>query len=774
MPIKTKLSSGKGKRSHEPVPEHKNDFNNLSAETKQGIIGLILLLVGLLILLSFFNLGGVVGNFLNGLFNSLFGAGMYLVPLSLFLAGIGIFKSLNKNLNMRVLAGTIVFFVAFLSLLGFGMNGTVRGGLAGHFIAVELSAAFGNVPAVIVLLGILIICILVIFDISLFQVGNLFRRKVKEEPENVLSVGEQLKLSLNGNAAVREELADGSGAFSAHPINAQKLLGAHGAEEHTMPLIDAASEGEKDAATEPAPRGGFAVSGLAAATAYEFPPVSLLNGAFTKPSSGDIMANANIIKKALANFGIPVEMAEVNVGPAVTQYTLKPDIGVKLSRIVALQSDLAMALAAKSLRIEAPIPGRSLVGVEIPNQSPSIVRLGNILKEKKPENAQPLSLALGRDVSGKAVWARLDKMPHLLIAGATGAGKSIALNSIITTFLFHNSPATLRMILVDPKRVELTLFNGIPHLLAPVVTDPKKTVNALKWAIGEMERRYSVLSAMKVRDIESYNGKMKQGGKDPMPYIVVIIDELADIMVVQGREVEAAIVRIAQMARAVGIHLIVSTQRPSIEVITGLIKANIPARIAFQVPSQIDSRTILDMAGAEKLLGRGDMLFLSGDATKPTRIQGTYLDENEVKKIVGFVTRKNQPITQTAGNADKEAGGNADEDAQMLAARAELAFDAEGGGSHSAALPDFMPGGSSVVDFDVVADGEEYDDDLYGEARKIVIQSKKASASLLQRRLRVGYARAARLLDMLEEHGIIGPGDGAKPREILVSGEDGE
>ena len=434
-------------------------------------------------------------------------------------------------------------------------------------------------------------------------------------------------------------------------------------------------------------------------------------------------------------------MAEINVGPTVTQYTLKPAQGVKLSKITSLQNDLALALAAHPIRIEAPIPGRSLVGIEVPNKSVARVRARNLLAEKTFfEHPSSLLFALGRDVMGGAVYANLAKMPHLLIAGATGSGKSVALHVVINSLLYRNSPRTLRFLIIDPKRVEMSAYKDLPHLIAPVVIEREKAIQSLRWAVKEMERRYEVLSEAGNRDIDSYNSQIINSGDDAslvLPYLVVVIDELADLMMSFPREVEGSVIRLAQMSRAVGIHLMISTQRPSVEVITGLIKANITSRIALQVATQVDSRTILDMSGAEKLLGNGDMLYLAGDTSKPRRIQGAFISDEEVKKVVDY----------WKGSAKKmkdELGEQIDFEEQK---------------------------NQGEVNFDDVSG--EFDDELLEDARDTVIKAGKASTSLLQRRLRVGYARAARLIDLLEEQGVVGPGEGAKPRRILVGKEEG-
>jgi S-DNA-T family DNA segregation ATPase FtsK/SpoIIIE len=481
--------------------------------------------------------------------------------------------------------------------------------------------------------------------------------------------------------------------------------------------------------------------------AYTPPPLSLLEGDRGKANVGDVKANANIIRRTLMNFGIEVEMDEVTIGPTVTRYALKPAQGVKLSRIVGLQSDLALALAAHPIRIEAPIPGKSLVGIEIPNKTKATVGLASLLSDPAfAQDKKPLVAALGRNIAGKPVLKSIAKMPHLLIAGTTGSGKSVTIHAIITSLLYRHGPDDLRFIFVDPKRVELTLYNSIPHLLTPVITESKKAILALKWAATEMNRRYDILEGESVRDIDSYHKLYeKEFAKttapaenektpDRMPYIVIIIDELADIMQAYPRELEAAIVRLAQMSRAVGIHLILSTQRPEVNVITGLIKANVPSRIALRVPTGIDSRTILDTTGAEKLLGQGDMLAVVGGDSQAERLQSAYITEDEVKSVVKYLK-----------NAFKDD----------IRDTIELSGTVGGGGEKTMF-------GSDIAD--------EEDDELYEEARTVVVEAGKASTSYIQRKLKVGYARAARLIDMLEERGIVGPGDGAKPREVLVGG----
>lgn len=465
---------------------------------------------------------------------------------------------------------------------------------------------------------------------------------------------------------------------------------------------------------------------------WEFPPVSLLEKRVGgEADRGDVKKNAAVIEKNLESFGIQARVVEVNYGPAVTQYALEISLGTKLSKITALQNDLALALAAPTgqIRIEAPIPGRSLVGIEIPNRTPEFVPMRRMLEAEVMQKAKSkLTVALGLDVSGEPVIADIGKMPHVLIAGSTGSGKSICLNSFIATFLFRASPQEVKLILVDPKRVELTQYNGIPHLLTPVIVEPEKVVSALKWSINEMERRYKLFAEVGARNIEMFN---EMSGFQALPYLIIIVDELADVMLFAPSEVEDAVTRIAQMARATGIHLVLSTQRPSVDVITGLIKANIPCRIAFNVSSMIDSRVIIDMPGAEKLLGRGDMLYIPPEQAKPTRIQGTFVSDPEIQRLIAFLRQSGVSPEYTEEVTTKYHATTV-------------------GGS-----------GTELADENL--------DSLFEEAVRLVCQHGKAAASLFQRRMSIGYARAARILDQLEKAGVVGPQDASKPREVLIS-----
>ncbi|HEX6462385.1 MAG TPA: DNA translocase FtsK [Candidatus Saccharimonadales bacterium] len=464
---------------------------------------------------------------------------------------------------------------------------------------------------------------------------------------------------------------------------------------------------------------------------WQTPSLELLEKKQSPADAGDVKYNAQVIQDTLAEFNINVEMEGANIGPKVTQYTLKPPAGVKLTRITALETNIALNLAAQAIRIEAPIPGQRAVGIEVPNRKAADVRLHGILTAKAwKQSAAPLSFAVGKDIAGEAVVGELNKMPHLLIAGQTGSGKSVMINTLLTSLLYRNSPADMKLILVDPKQVEMAPYEDIPHLLTPVITQPEKCISALKWAVNEMERRYSLLAEEKVRDIKSYNERKHAEGES-MPYIVVVIDELADLMMLAARDVEALIVRLAQKARAVGIHLVLATQRPSVDVITGLIKANVPARIAFTVASQVDSRTILDQIGAEKLLGQGDMLLLTPAMNKPKRIQGAWVTDEEVTKITDHLRMQRAP----------------EYDDEVVAQQVQI-------GNKGGIVSDLDVGG---------------DDDMYKDAVRVVIEARKASTSLLQRRLRIGYSRAARIIEEMEEQGIIGPADGSRPRDVLIN-----
>jgi S-DNA-T family DNA segregation ATPase FtsK/SpoIIIE len=702
-----KRKEKRNKTESDILEEKGNSRTQLKPEIKNSILGILFIALAIILILSAFNLAGPLGIFIYKIFNYLLGWGYFLLPILLIVLALTLIKIHEEPLSFNAIALLGSGLVLFSSLTILNIISPHNGGFLGE-IGSLLTNYLGVLATLIFYLAIFISGIILIFNKPL-NILNLFKKKEKQ-----LVINEPEKLE-------EKEIKETETEKTSLPIKGEFEETNRGKEK----IVSEENTKKKNPLT------------LKLKGDYVLPPLDLLESTSSKPSVGDLKANANIIKRTLESFGIIVEMGEINVGPTVTQYTLKPTEGVKLSSITALQNDLALALAAHPLRIEAPIPGKSLVGIEVPNKSVALVRLGSLLKEIDfQKDGTLLNMVLGRDVEGRVVTADLSKMPHLLIAGATGSGKSVCIHSIISTFLFKNSPSTLRLILVDPKRVELARYNGIPHLLTPVITDNKKVLPTLRWAVEEMGRRYDLLSQYQARDIESYNNKALARNENILPYIVIIIDELADLMMYYGRDLETFIIRIAQMARATGIHLIVSTQRPSVEVITGLIKANITARIAFQVASQVDSRTILDMAGAEKLLGHGDMLFLSPESSKPRRIQGAYLSEAEIDRLVEFIIKNSQSLEFNGLSSDLEEYLN-----QM------------------------------GVSENLGAENQE-EDELYPEAYEVVVKAQKASASLLQRRLKIGYARAARLLDMLEARGVIGPQDGAKPREVYVKEQE--
>ena len=708
------VKSGRGKK------KNKRNKIELKDETRHSIWGVIFLFLGLFILLTTVRIAGPLGDFVYSVLNAFLGLGYFLLPIILAIIGVSFMRKGKLEIaRLHTITGFTVL-LSSLAIMDIASNGSgptevvTYGGYLGGIIAWPFVKFLGIYAAILLLGALLIVSLIVLFD----------------ERPNLLTLWQKIWGLLSSDVKVPFENKIAEQVEEAYQAPVTK--------EETTPAIPY-EEGSKNIPTkEDAP---LNVAKKFVSIEYVPPPLSLLEKDKGKPNVGDLKGNMNIIQRTLMNFGISVEMDEVTIGPTVTRYALKPAQGVKLSRIVGLQNDLALALAAHPIRIEAPIPGKSLVGIEIPNKVKSTVGLATLLADDKFQNSpKPLTIALGRGLSGKASFGNLAKMPHALVAGTTGSGKSVTIHSIITSLLYRNGPEDLKLILVDPKRVELTLYNKIPHLLTPVITDPKKTILALKWAAREMDRRYDVLETESVRDIESYHNNIYAKAKkdeivEKMPYIVIVIDELADIMQAYPRELESAIVRLAQMSRAVGIHLILSTQRPSVNVITGLIKANVPTRIALQVSSQIDSRTILDQGGAEKLLGAGDMLYASAEMSQPDRLQSAFISEDEVKKVVAYLKKAYQ-----------------DEIPQTI----ELTGSIEKG---SSLFNDSMDEGGG-------------DDDLYEDARETVMEAGKASTSYLQRKLGVGYARAAKLIDMLEERGVVGPGNGAKPREVLEKAMD--
>jgi S-DNA-T family DNA segregation ATPase FtsK/SpoIIIE len=678
-----------------------NQKPKISSQTKRLILGIFLFLIAIVITLSFFNLAGIGGKLILKILFFLGGNTVFLLPLFLVILG-----WITSDLKHQKFGNSIILAILFLILGISGIletlePGKLSGGGLGYILS-WLPLKFFGILVTQIIFGVLILAAFLI-SWQIFKKSSPSLPIVKEEERKSL-ITRIFKSIKEPKLKIKE----------IEPM--PKFEIKESIDFETKPIL------EKKALSFP----------------YQPPPFDLLETDRELPNSGDIRNNSVIIKKTLENFEIKVEMGEINVGPTVAQYTLKPAEGVKLSKITSLSNDLALALAAHPIRIEAPIPGKSLVGIEVPNKIRAKVRLRNLIEspnfQQLPSN---LTIVLGRDVSGFPIFADLARMPHLLVAGSTGTGKTIFLNSLILSLIYRNSPKILRFILVDPKRVEFPVYNDLPHLLTPVILEVNRAISVLQWLTKEMERRFEVLAQAKVRDITGFNEIALKTESEPLPYIVLIVDELADLMAAKGKEIEAGIVRLAQLARAVGIHLIVATQRPSVEVITGLIKANITSRVTFQVASQVDSRTVLDTAGAEKLLGLGDMLFISAETFKSRRIQGAYISSKEVRKVVKWLRSKtSQEIFE-------------DRLAQELKENLVHPVEEKTG---------FFP---------------TEEDPLYEDAKRIAIESRKASASLLQRRLKIGYARAARLIDVLEERGVVGPLNGAKPREVYIT-EDTE
>lgn len=711
--------------------KYRRNFPRLNPQISRGLLAIFLFMLSGIAVLSFFSMAGVAGQFIDSLLAITFGQVRYIFPIILVVLAVLIIKDFEYDYQSTHLFGAILFFLSFNGIvhlqLAFeqsvdtAMQGR-GGGLFGLALAWPLLHYIGYWGGLIILSGLLLIAIIFLFNTSLAALVSLNKkvllafgwigRQIIDFFSLFKKNSPRLQMRIKGEYTTDEnddDNFDDRTELEERRVFQKKSLNKNNGEENESTKTDESITFKQSKEID-----------------YKLPPLDLLNISKTKPSAGDIRRNAEIIKDTLHNFGIEVEMGDVRVGPTVSQYALKPAKGIKLNRITGLNNNFALALAAHPIRIEAPIPGKSLVGIEVPNQKIALVTLRELLENREFQHRKHnLMMALGKDVAGKVWCADLPKMPHLLIAGATGSGKTVCINTIILSLIYQNTPETLRFIMVDPKRVELTLYNGLPHLLTPVITDPAKTVNALRWTMAEMDRRFDLLASSGKRDIASYNKSSNQ----PMPHIVFIIDELADLMSLAASEVEGGIIRIAQMARAVGIHLIIATQRPSVEVITGLMKANIPARIAFSVASIIDSRTILDCPGAEKLLGRGDMLFLTAELSKPKRLQGAYVSEEEMKRAVDFI-KGDEPPQYNDAVTEKNS-------------------------------PSFST-------LNLFGGPNDDHDPFFEEAKKLVIESGKASATLLQRRMKVGYARAARLLDELEEAGIVGPADGAKPREVFT------
>jgi DNA segregation ATPase FtsK/SpoIIIE, S-DNA-T family len=721
MPKKKRAT--RGKKAAKKTVEH-----TLPSGFWAQVSAVLLIAVALLLIVAAFGAGGPI---LAWVFNTslqVLGWATYAVPVLFTFVAVRIFQAEENRIPGVMKFATALFLVWLAAFLGLFIEQPLDyasatsgqgGGFIGWIVNQGMLAMLNTTTAGFVLGLLILITGLFVLRVSPMSVirfiTDIFKQEVNERD---LANAETMRRAAEVEAPKKSTIGDlklneGVPTLSSEP---EEKKGSKLSSLRNSVKADKTAEEQSALTTTSDPN-------------WEAPSLELLEKKQSPADAGDVKHNAQTIKDTLSEFNIDVEMEGANIGPKVTQYTLKPPSGVKLTRITALETNIALNLAAQSLRIEAPIPGQRAVGIEVPNRKAADVRLYGILSSKQWKSSQEaLSFAIGKDIGGDAMIGELNKMPHLLIAGQTGSGKSVMINTLLSSLLYRNSPSDMKLILVDPKQVEMAPYEDIPHLLTPIITEPEKCISALKWAVNEMERRYSLLAEEKLRDIKSYNQRKKDEG---MPYIVIVIDELADLMMVAARDVEALIVRLAQKARAVGIHLVLATQRPSVDVITGLIKANVPARIAFTVASQVDSRTILDQVGAEKLLGQGDMLLLTPAMSKPKRIQGAWVMDEEVMKITDHLRMQRAPQY----------------DDEIVAQPVQL--NGKGG---------------VVMDFDA---GDE--DGMYKDAVRVVIESGKASASLLQRRLRVGYARAARLIETMEEQGIIGPADGARPREVLVS-----
>jgi S-DNA-T family DNA segregation ATPase FtsK/SpoIIIE len=725
------------KKSVKQVPQH-----TLPAGFWSQVGAVALAALSVLFVIAWFGVGGPVLEWLQSATLATVGWAVYVLPLLFVFIAVEIFRSENNRLPVVIYVSGFALVLWFAGLFGLmGSPERETGGFMGKTLNDGVLALVDSGVAIFIYVLLIVLTTLFITKVSPFVIiGKLWelmktRSEEREQKENVKIMKRAAEVDVKGQNSAEFKL--NAGVPVADPSESKQRSSFRGSVQQ-----DKAAEAKTALVSVSDPN-------------WKSPSLELLEKKQNPADAGDVQGNAQIIKDTLGEFSIDVEMEGANIGPKVTQYTLKPPSGVKLTRIAALETNIALNLAAQSLRIEAPIPGQRAVGIEVPNRRAADVRLRGILESKQwGSTPEPLGFAIGKDISGEAVVGQLNKMPHLLIAGQTGSGKSVMINTLLTSLLYRNSPSEMKLILVDPKQVEMAPYEDIPHLLTPVITEPEKTVSALKWAVNEMERRYKLLAEQKLRDIKSYNqminSKSSRGKKIPvaddedptthntedgaMPYIVIVIDELADLMMVAAKDVEALIVRLAQKARAVGIHLVLATQRPSVNVITGLIKANVPARIAFTVASQVDSRTILDVIGAEKLLGQGDMLLKTAELPKPKRIQGAWVMDEEVMKITDHLRMQSAPQYND----------------EIISQPVQL-------------------NGKGGVVMDMNSEGG---DDMYNDALRVVIESRKASTSLLQRRLRIGYARAARIIEEMEEQGVIGAADGSRPRDVLISSMD--
>lgn len=728
----------------------------IKEERRYEIMGIAMVALGILGLVSLLSpSSGLVSEFVDRVLKSIAGEGRYFFPLLLILAGVRLVRKRNRTKVSERMYGAVILFLVILTFLHLiiplddsfkaGAAGD-GGGVLGALLSYIFRKSFGIAGTYVILITAGLVALLLLTNLSLAgiakglaaRVQEVFKRSVRgitnflfteveEQKENtprspviIDHAGEQFTV-VESPAAVKEHAEKEQENVNSSPSSKKKVVNSPAGSKDDGDGALKDDEVPVFLARDLPPEGPY----------YQLPPLSILSRPHRVKNirlSNDINENIRILEETLESFGVKAKVIQVSRGPAITRYEIQPPAGIKVSRIVSLADDIALSMAAPGVRIEAPIPGKAAVGIEVPNKEISMVHLRDLLETQEFMQAKSkLTMALGKDIAGNPVVADLAKMPHLLIAGATGSGKSVCLNTLIASILFKATPDEVKFLMIDPKMVELATYNGIPHLVSPVVTDPKKAATSLRWAVREMEKRYELFAAAGVRDITRYNKMFKtkrpDNGGSPLPLIVVIIDELADLMMVAPADVEDAVCRLAQMARAAGMHLVVATQRPSVDVITGLIKANIPSRISFAVSSQIDSRTILDMAGAEKLLGKGDMLFFPVGASKPLRVQGAFLSDREVEDLVSYLKKQAEPVY--------------DEKILIEEPREE-------------APP-------------------EMEDELLPQAVRILIETGHASISMLQRRLHIGYARAARLIDIMEKRGIVGGYEGSKPRAILMT-----
>jgi S-DNA-T family DNA segregation ATPase FtsK/SpoIIIE len=713
-----------GRRKKRKLPKLK-----IRPETTYSIVAVLLMALGVLVIISFTGQGQIL-QWLNEFLRNKLGLGILFLPFVFISGGLVMLQTKWAWSKPNVLLGTL-----FLML---GVMGMSRSGQVGELTFLNLAKLISPWGSYLLFLVSVVTGALIISQFSIAEILEMMGKAWKPKVDELEVDAEQPELDFEEKGEKKKsglKLPFGKKGKKDFKVNkndyeqeAEDAKNALAVSKQDIPKLEV-TNGKSKSAVDSLPDEGSTTN--TTPMVWDYPPLSLLsNKSGGEADRGDVNQNADVIEDTLDSFGIGAKVKEVNYGPSVTQYALDITKGTKLSRITSLSTDLALALAAPTgqIRVEAPIAGRSLVGIEVPNHSAQYVTLRTMLASKKmKQQKSKLAVALGIDVAGQPVIVDIAKMPHVLIAGSTGSGKSVSVNTFLCSILFRASPDEVKFILVDPKRVELTGYNDIPHLLTPVIVDPEKVVSALKWATVEMEERYKKLADVGVKNIAAYN---ELAGFAAMPNIVIVIDELADIMLFSPKEVEDSITRIAQMARAVGIHLVLSTQRPSVDVITGLIKANIPTRIAFNVSSMTDSRVVLDQPGAEKLLGRGDMLYIPPDQAKPSRVQGTYVSDKEIHNLIDFIKSQGQ-APEYSEEITKKYKANT------------------------------ISGGSSGT-------GGEDRDDLFLDAVQLIGQYDKASSSMLQRRLSVGYARAARILDQLYEAGLVSPPEGSKPREVYM------